>query len=298
MPCTSLSLTSYPAARIMPPRMRLVRSVPCPPTPTIIIFFVSFTDFLEALFTVFLSPFFAAAFTVFLAVFFAATVFFTAGFEVFFVVFFFVSFAILTILAYHCLFDFNFLKLIELAQLNAQSASVAHCCVHAYSAVCILCDCRTSRLETCAALFAVSRKCFCFIRELLSFKKRARIFCDDNAELVVCRIFLNNFFKAGKVKRTHFAHFLYSECVADCSDVDCRNFFSLQRFSCACVILMSCHACRAVVENNDCSCRLIVRHILKRVDSCVHECTVADNCNPVFNVFAAFCFFHAVQRAY
>src|SRR5699024_9237485 len=41
IPCTSESFTSYPRAIASPPRTLLVRSVPCPPTPTIIIFFVS-----------------------------------------------------------------------------------------------------------------------------------------------------------------------------------------------------------------------------------------------------------------
>src|SRR5699024_1054934 len=39
----SESLTSYPASSASPPRIRLVRSVPWPPTPTIIIFFTPIT---------------------------------------------------------------------------------------------------------------------------------------------------------------------------------------------------------------------------------------------------------------
>ena len=41
IPWTSESFTSYPLSIVIPPKTLLVRSVPCPPTPTIIIFFVS-----------------------------------------------------------------------------------------------------------------------------------------------------------------------------------------------------------------------------------------------------------------
>ena len=246
-----------------PPRIRLVSRVPCPPTPTIIIFFVIiFSIPTRCVFCKYLSQ---------LRRYCDSAVF--------------------------CPDDlrFDLLKRAEAAHLHAQAAAVAHSGINADTAVFVLCESGASGLQAGAAVDTFLRKRLHLVRMYFALEQRAGCLGDDDGQLFLLCLFLEDLCEFLGIERIDNLDVLDADALDQSREMDSRDSLAGQGLACSGMVLVACHTSRAVVKNDDCAVGLVVVHIDQRIDAGVHEGGITDDSDPVLDIVVALCLLHAVQ---
>ena len=132
--------------------------------------------------------------------------------------------------------------------------------------------------------------------EFLTLDKYTGRLGDDNGELVALCAFLYYLSKLFNVEGVYYDYVFNSDSVTKLNEIDRIGILALKSFTCCCVILMSGHSGGTVVKDHNRSGSLVIYHIDQRVDTCVKEGGISNNCYPILNVVLALCLFHTVER--
>ena len=185
---------------------------------------------------------------------------------------------------------FELLNAAELAHLSAKSAAYAHGLVNHCLAV-YHGDAGATDLHAHLAAYAlVSVYLYCGTA-LCSLEKSTRTAADDNGCHGSCYFFLDNAFKFGKICGVNCADVIagYAERCADIFKAKVRSGIAHESLTCEGVLLVTCHTCDAVVENDVCCVATVVYHVHKSCKTAVHECGVTDYGNVLVSLTANCC---------
>lgn len=190
---------------------------------------------------------------------------------------------------------FELLNAAELAHLSAKSAAYAHGLVDHCLAVYHGDAGATDFHAHLAAYALVSIYLYCGTA-LCSLEKSARAAADDNGCHGSGYFFLDNAFKFGKICGVNCADVVagYTERCADVFKTKVRSGIAHESLTCEGVLLVTCHTCDAVVENNVGGIAAVVYHVHKACKTAVHECGVTDYGNVLVSLTANCCC--AVER--
>ena len=165
--------------------------------------------------------------------------------------------------------------------------SVAACLVDDYLFLCAD-QCRASGLYAHLAIFALvlidHALCLVQCRELIEILlaellEYARPSCDENCRLILAEELVKSSFDLIEVVRVDGDDvlILYADSLAECRDIYLRSFLAHESVSCARVLLVACHTCDTVVEDDRQIASAVIYSIHQRVDAGVEECGVSDD---------------------
>ncbi len=113
---------------------------------------------------------------------------------------------------------------------------------------------------------------------LAELLEHARPSCDEYCRLILAEQLVECSFDLIEVVRVDGLDvlFLDTDSLAECRDIYLRSFLAHESVSGSRVLLMSCHSCDSVVQDDRQVAAAVVNSIHQGVDACVEECGVSD----------------------